>query len=857
MSTIVQRSFSGGEIAPALYARTDTIKYATGLRTCRNMMVMRHGGATNRPGTLFVGEVKDSTKTVRLVPFIFSADQTYVLEFGNLSMRVIRSGAYVTETELNISNITQASQAVVTITLHGYSNGDEVYLSGIGGMTELNGRNFKISDVTGSTFKIKYLDGTYVDSSLFGAFTSGGTSARVFSLTTPYLEADLSTLQFAQSFDIVNIVHPSYAPRELSRLDHDDWSLAATDLVPDANIPSITSLTGGSGPGPTSYVVTSIAQDTFEESLPSSAVATSNDASSANPITVNWNDTGAYEYNVYKASNGIYGFIGTAGSTSFIDAGIVPDTLDTPPVNLTLFSSADNYPAAVSYYQQRLLYANTNNDPQKAWASRSASFHNFTVSVPTQDDNSISFTLAGRQVNQIKHMVDIGTLIFFTSAGEWSIQGNQSGVLTPTDINPKQYSYNGSSDLAPIIIANNAIYVQARGSIVRDLSFDFQIDGYRGNDLTIFSAHLFDKYTLSDWAYQQIPHSIIWAARSDGTLIGLTYVKEQQILGWHRHDFEDATVENVCVVPENNEDVLYLVINRTIDGRTVRYVEKMETRQIDAIEDSIFLDSCLSYDGTNTNGAHSMTLATGTTWSTDETITLISNTSNYFTSDDVGNSYTIYNDDGDTVTLYITEYLSDILLRGTPNKTVPVSLRGVPTLTWIKNVDEVSGLWHLEGKNVSVFADGFVIANPNNDAYEIITVADGAITLPRAYSKIHVGLPYTSDLETLDVDSNQGETLMDKNKNVNKLTVYLESSRGFWAGAQAPDENVGFLDGLYELKIRSDENYDEPIALKTGTAQVIIRPEWNSNGRIFIRNTDPIPMTILAVAPAGLFPFRS
>ena len=149
------------------------------------------------------------------------------------------------------------------------------------------------------------------------------------------------------------------------------------------------------------------------------------------------------------------------------------------------------------------------------------------------------------------------------------------------------------------------LFVQARGSIVRDFAFDFLVNGYRGSDLTIFSSHLVEGYTIADWAYAQTPNSIVWMARSDGTLLGLTYIKEQQILGWHRHDFAGA-VENVCVVPEGNEDVLYLVINRTIDGDTVRYIERMNTRTISPTEsfagtpgivDFLGMDCALIYDG--------------------------------------------------------------------------------------------------------------------------------------------------------------------------------------------------------------------------------------------------------------------
>lgn len=857
MSTFSQRSFAGGEIAPALYARVDTTKYQTGLRTLRNFILMRHGGAQTRPGTKFIGEVKDSTKVVRLIKFVFNTAQTYVLEFGDQYMRVIRDGSYQYDLTLTITGITNANPAVVTYTGTDPSNGQEVYISGITGAigTYLNGRNFKIANVNGgaNTFELQYMSGSNVNSTGFGSYTSGGTAQRVYTLSTPYLEANLMQLQYVQSADVMTIVHPDYAPRELTRSGHTSWSLSTITFAPSQAAPT-SPTNGGAGGATYSWVITAIADETYEESLQSTATTSSTDPS-VTPVTISWTGaSGAIEYNVYRALNGVYGFIGTASGTSFQDTGYDPDTSDTPPVARNPFNASGDYPSAVTYIQQRLTFGNTDNDPEKVWASKSGLFHNFTTSSPLQEDDAVTFSLAGRQVNEIKHLLDLGRLVTLTSGGEWAVEGDAGGVLTPTQINPKQYSYNGSADLAPIVVGSNALYVQARGSIVRDLSFDYQVDGYRGTDLTIFSAHLFDGYTLSDWDYQQIPHSVVWAARSDGTLLGLTYVREHQLVGWHRHDFTDATVENVCVIPEGNEDVLYLVLSRTVDGRTVRYVERMDTRSVSDIVDFIGLDTSLSYDGRNT-GSTTMTL-TGSGWTYTDTLTLTASAS-YFTSADVGNAIHITGTDGTEVRCTITAYTNATVVSVTPHMTVPVAMRAVAFTTWARAVDQLTGLWHLEGKEVSVFADGFVVASPNNESYTTVTVTNGTITLDKTYTVIHVGLPFVADIYTLDIDTAQGETIVDKKKLISAVTVYFETSRGLWVGATPPtDDTTDPLEGLTELKIRSDESYDSPVDLLTGNETINIRPEWNSNGRIFLRQVDPLPLAILAVAPAGLMPFR-
>lgn len=861
MSTISQRSFTGGEIAPSLYARTDTNKYATGLRTCRNFFVMRHGGVANRPGSTFVGEVKDSTKTVRLIPFVFNSDQTYVLEFGDQYMRVIRNGSHVYQTSQAITAITNANPCVVTYGgADNYANGDEIYISGIVGAigTYLNGRNFKVANLNAgaNTFSLDYMDGTDVNSTSMGSYTSGGTIEEVYTISTPYVEADLDELQFVQSADVVTIVHPSYAPRELSRTGHASWTLSTITFAPGIAAPTGLITNGGAGTT-TSWVVTALDPDTGEESLQSTAVTSSTVPSVGTPVEVEWdNHATATTYYVYRFSGGVYGFIGAAVGEFYYDSGVTPDTSDNPPQARNPFGSSDNYPSTVTYAQQRLIFANTNNDPEKVWTSRTAAFKNFTTSSPIQDDDAITFTLAGRQVNEVKHLLDVGQLISLTSGGEWSITGGASGVLTPTDINPKQYSYNGSSSLTPIVIGGNALYVQARGSIVRDLAFDYQVDGYRGNDLTIFSAHLFDGYTLSDWSFQQIPHSIVWVVRSDGVLLGLTYIREHQVWAWHRHDF-DGLVENVCCVPEGDEDAVYLTIKRTIDGATVRYIERFTQRRIDDIVDAVFLDSSLSYDGRNT-GATTMTLSEYSSggWLYTSTITITASAS-YFSSADVGNEIHLTGSDGTIIRFSLETYVSATVMRGKPNKTVPASMRSTAMLVWSRAVDQLTGLWHLEGESVSVFADGFVVANPNNEQYEVKTVSDGTLTLDDCYAVIHVGLPYTSDIETLDIDTTQGETLADKKKLVQKVTIHTEETRGLFVGGAPPtDDATDILEGLTEIKIRNDESYDSPVDLHTGTMEVNIEPNWSHGGRVFIRQIDPIPASILSVVPAGSFPFR-
>jgi hypothetical protein len=951
MPTVVQRSFSGGEISPSLYARVDAAKYASGLRTLRNFFTMRHGGAENRPGFKFIKEVKDSSKEVRLVEFIFNDEQTYVLEFGDQYIRFFKNGVQLTDLTLTITDISAAATAVVTYTGTDPVNGQEVQIDGlVGDLGEmLNGRNFKIANVDGgaNTFELNYMDGTAVNTSAAAAYVSGGTAKRVYELATPYTEAQLSELNYVQSGDIITIVHPSEAPAELSRTGDTAWAIAAIEFFPDiaapldvtnsgsigtsftvssmssANPAVLTTATHGfnnndivkisrinyyTGSGlkfvtipsaeyrvtvlstttftavrmsdgtnlrlpsgatyttnsgraiivetaagtpqfPYEWVVTTLNGE-FEESEPSVSTGTTTNPSSTT-VTVSWAVvTGAESYNVYKRVNGVFGFIGNTTYNFFRDTGITANADERPPTRRNIFAAENNYPSTVSYVQQRLCFANTNNEPEKIWMSRTGKFKSFMVSTPTQDDDSIVFNMAGRQVHSVKHLLEAGRPIVMTTGGEWSLDGNSGGTITPIEINPKQHTYNGAGDLAPIIIGNTALYLQARGSIIRDLFFSFNSDGYDGSDLTIFSAHLFDGHQMLSWAYQKSPHSVLWVVRDDGVLLGLTYVREQEMLAWHRHD-TDGLFESVTVVPEGSEDVLYAVINR--DGK--KYVERMTNRFYGDLEDAVFVDSAYKVDGRHT-GSTTMTLSGGTTWAYDEELTLTASGST-FVAGDVGNQIHLTGSDGSIIRFTIDAYSSATVVTGRPNKTVPASMQSIAISTWSRAISRVTGLWHLEGKDVAVFADKFVVANPNNPAYDIVTVSDGAIELDKPYAVINIGLPYISDIETLDIDTAQGETMGDKKKNISRVSAYVESSRGLWAGVKAPEVGESTTEGLYELKVRNSEGYDEPIELKTDVVTINIGPEWNSNGRVFIRQIDPVPLTVLAIMPAGLLPFRS
>lgn len=753
MSKTLIRSFAGGIIGSELYGRLDLVKYQTGLAKCLNFWVLPHGPVQNRPGFGYVLEAKDSTKAVRVVPFAYSTEQTFVLEFGDQYVRFHTQGATLLESGLTITGITQANPGVLTYTGTDPANGDWMYLSGIVGMTELNGRYVKVANVNAgaNTFELTDIHGgANINTTDFTAWSSGGTASRVYTVSTPYVEADLFDLHFVQSADVLTIVHPDYAPRELRRLSATSWQLSTITFAPTIAAPASTTATAG-GPGggtPTTYYykTTALASSTLEESLASPSANASCDLSVAGnyidvtPAAV----TGATRYNIYKLSNGLYGYIGQTDGTAFRDNNVTADVSQTPPEANTPFSGAGEYPGAVGYHEQRRCFGGSDNKPQNFWATRSATENNLSYSIPSRDDDAIALRIAAREVNRIRHIVSLDHLLLLTSGGEWKIAPQNSDVLTPASAAPKQIAAEGANNVQPAIASGAVLYVQESGARLREMRYQWESNGFTVRDASIMAPDLFDSYTITDMAYSKAPHKMLWCVRSDGRLLGLTYLPEHEVLGWHEHE-TDGLFESVAVVKEGGEHVLYVVVKRTINSRTVRYIERLHTRQIDAQEDAFFVDAGLTYDGSATN--------------------------------------------------------------------------------------TITGLWHLEGKEVAVLADG--AEHPR------VTVEDGAITLEAEASVAQIGLPITADVQTLPLSFEAQALGQGVAKNVNSVALRVKASSGFQIGPT--------FGQLVEWTQRRDEPYGSPPAFYTGLVDVTVMPEWGDDAQVCVRQEAPLPVAILSM----------
>lgn len=821
------RSFAGGEITPELYGRLDLTKFQTGLATCRNLVCLPHGPAARRPGFEYVLQANGAC---RLIPFSYNTEQTYVVEVGDGYMRFHANGGTVLDTEQSVVSVSLANPGSFEVTGHGWSVGDWVFAAAFAGMVEVYGY-YKVGTVpNGNHVTLTDMAGNAIDTSGFTAYTGSGTLARVHEIATSYAEADLFDINFVQSADVMTLVHPSYAPAELRRTAANVFALTTISFVPTISQPTGPTVVVGAGSGTDKYqyMVTAIAEGSLEESVasdlalgsttktitgitqanpgvittsavhglavedpiyissvvgmtelngsyywvnsvPSTTTLTLKDAdgtvidtsgftaySSAGTITyafiendltgtgafntVAWSAvTGAVRYNVYKYSNGLFGYIGQTAGLSFNDDYITADVSFTPSIANNPFAS--DYPGVASYFEQRRLFAQTDTYPQNYWMTKSGTESNLGYSIPTRDDDSIFGRLVARQVNEIRHFVPLSELLVLTSGGVWRMSSS-SGALTPYTLEVKPQSYVGASKVVPQVTGGSVLYVQARGARVQELTYAWESAAYRSLDISIMAPHLFDGYTLIDCAYARAPEHIFWAVRSDGTLLGMTYVPEHEVAAWHHHD-TDGTFESVAAVSESEYDALYAVVKRSVNGSDVRYIERLHNRAFTDLEDWFGVDAGLSYSGEATT--------------------------------------------------------------------------------------TITGLRHLEGKTVSILADGAVVPNQ--------VVSNGAITLTTAASAVHVGLAYTSDLKTLPIGVSA--ELQGRKKNVSKVYLQVNKSSGIQFG---PDENR-----LRTYPQRTTEPYGSPPNMVSAEIEMDISPAWTDGGQVFVRQQEPLPLTIAAL----------
>ena len=838
---VIQSSFSAGELSPNLYAHVDLAKYHTGVALARNFFVDYRGGLSTRAGTRFVGQCYKSGFDVRLIPFQFSTVQTYMLEFGHLYIRVIKDGGYVLETSQSITAITQASPGVVTKVAHGYTTDDWLELT-VAGMTELNGRTVGITVLSADTFSMyDIMTGTAIDTSGFGAFTSGD-MARIYTITTPYLGPDLFTLKYVQSADVMTITHIDYAPRNLTRTGHAAWTLSTISFgVAQAGPTLLAGVASAAGTTNYAYVVTAVAPNGEEAaSNVASVTAAVNIATTVGTITLSWvAAAGAVAYNIYKATPvdaaipaGVnFGFIASVTGIGYVDGNDVPDFTFTPPLPRNPFTS--NNPGTVGYFQQRRVFGGSFTYPETLWMSQPGAFNNFNVTDPSADDNAITATLISNQVNNIKHMVAMpGGLIVLTGGGAWQVSGGgDNAPITPRSITATPQAYNGCSDVPPLVINYDILYNQALGSVVRDLSYSFYTNIYTGADISVLSNHLLLGRSVTGWAYAEDPFKVIWSVTSDGDLLSLTFLKEQEVYGW-AHSDTLGFFRSVATIPEGTTTAVYVVVQRLINGRDVRYVERFAERFFPyGVEDAWCSDAGLTNELTYPTGSMFASSSVGPT-------VLFTCSSPSFSAGDIGKilragggiatitGFTDANNITGTLTQPITEVIPNSFdLLGNP---VPIIFtEGNWSLT--SQFTTFGGLWHLVGETVQMLGDGNVY-----DPQEVS--ATGTVTFEEPVSKAIIGLGYQCQIQTLYLDTGE-PTIQAKRKKIAAMTTRVHEARGLKMGAT--------FETLMEYRMGTGD----PVELYTGDQRIIMDPLWQTQGQICIQQDYPLPATVLGVIP--------
>jgi hypothetical protein len=465
------------------------------------MIVHPHGGASRRPGTYFVAEIKDSEKAARLIPFIFSTSQAYIIEAGDEYMRF-------------------------------------------------------------------YMDGGQIESA----------PDTPYEIATPYTEDQLTAIKHIQSYDTMYMVHPAVAQQKLTRTDHTTWLMAEIDFTDGPYEDAVED--NGITPSAVTGSITLTADDNMFAETDVNRL-----------IRLQCDDTNWYWLKI----------------TAYTSEKVVTATVmgsDLPNVNkntvyrLGSWCEELGYPSANTFYEQRYVLAGSPERPQTIWGSKSnASYEDFT---PGSDDTAAwTHPVDGEQANCIHWLANARNLLCGTAGGILSVRsGAEDTPITPTAVKAKLEINHKSYDLQPAFIGSAILFLQLHGRKIREMKYQYVNDGYADPDITIAAEHMTEG-GIVDWAYQAEPDSVLWCVRSDGTLIGLTYDRDQEVLAWHRHE-TDGQVESIAVIPADGYDQLWMIVKRTVNGTDKRFIEYLMPDFGTDVTDAFFIDCGLTRDDDGT-----------------------------------------------------------------------------------------------------------------------------------------------------------------------------------------------------------------------------------------------------------------
>lgn len=843
--------FSAGEISPELYGRFDLKPYYKSGRRVENFIVNSTGMAKYRPGTLFVAKTRMGRRA-RLQRFDLTESFSYILEFTEQRLRFHRNNAQIRLAAQSITGITQSNPAVVTYTgADTYANGDSVFIDGVVGMTEINGQEYQIANVnTGAkTFEL-----VGINSTGFTAYASGGTVAEIYEVVTPYTEAQIFNLKFAQQTGtIMYIAHEAHNPQKLETSGITNWTLSAHSPVRkalDATQP-ITAITKANP-----AVVTYSGADNFvngDKVFITGVIG-----------MVEINDE---EYTVANVNVGANTFelsgINSTSFSTYSSGGTVQKVISSPAPFLT----TGNFPRAVGVYEQRLIYGGSTNAQATLYFSRSGLPDDFTLG--QEVDDGIEYTISGGagRINWLR-----GTERFLAVGGASDVlqaTGGIDNVITSTSISIRPSNAPGCANVMPIGRGTQVFFIQANQLVLRSFEYDFERDGYSPIDRNLIASHITSSgiYQID---YQAGRPNILWSTRNDGKLIGLTVEEAEAIPGWHKHATQGSFVSVATETRQTQYDSVWACIKRgeqhyievfsdyidyprredyasagdyaeTYTDKLAREAadnRKWENVLFESQKKYIHLDSALSFYG-DRNESATATLTPAATSGASVTFTA---SASIFTSAMIGREIwkksidgtqegraIILSVSGTTCVCNITEAFDSVATIAAGN--------------WYLTANTVTGLQHLEGFTVGVVADG--------GQHDFRTVVNGSITLDRQASVAHVGLIYTGYLETNDLEGGgTNGTAQTKKKALSAMgfrfvdTLYAKFGTSYY--------------NLNQIEMRnSNMRMDRPPVLFTGDRREIYANEsndiveggWSRQKRAIVVQDQPFPCNLQLLIP--------
>jgi len=558
-------AFTTGEISPRINSRIDFNKYANAVEKMENATIFSQGGFTRRPGLRYVNEVKDSTKATRVVKFEFSVTDSYILEFGDLYIRFYRNQARIESPPATPVEVVTTYAEADLFDLHFAQSADVLYIAHKdyaprklvrGSHTSWALSIISFDPAPSFVADTDIGDGTNEDITLTALTGDGVTVSPDHTTEDLFLPADVGRTIVSGTGVGVIISHDTVATPD--EVDIDILSDFASVNIADGN-----------------WILTGSPNETLTPQAvgPVGAIKNFTLASGGWRLTSapNGGDVGKF----IKINNGL-AVITAVTSTTVAKAEILR-VLDSTTaavgglwtLEVGSWSATRGFPAAIGFYEQRLFYARTDTQPQTIWGSVIDDFESFATG--TNDTDSLDFTITGQ--NPIRWLSPSKKLGIGTFGGELTVGTTNDAAMSPTNIKIDDDTTYGSSALQPIRIGDVTLFVQRSKRKLREFVFLFENDSFTAPDLSLLAEHITEG-GINDIAYQQELDSIVWMVRNDGQLLGLTYDRGQQIVGWHRQ-ITGATglFESVETIPISDKDQTWVVVNRTINGSVVRNIE--------------------------------------------------------------------------------------------------------------------------------------------------------------------------------------------------------------------------------------------------------------------------------------------